>query len=346
MRNQALRSTSLITTARGIAMGIALLFTGCSGTFKSSVNFNPTQPIRIAVLPFVQVDENGEFAQVDENLLIDDVSLVSSKLKETPAKFVQNLVQSELSKATLDVLTPAVVEADLLHRGFDKEGVQPVQIDFKKVFEAPPATLCKDVLTCDAVLYGRVTKWDRSYYGIQANATVALDLKLVSAKDGKILFESSADDSEGRGLSKGPTGYGSLVLEPLKGLDNGIITDLAREVVQKAVKPIFVKNRPEFLTSPPPAIIAAAHNSQSGVITKTEKLTVVALGSPGSSASFSIGSAIQGVPMVERGTGHYLGEYYPLATDVFDSQKVAVSLRDQFGRVTVQKLGKVAVTLK
>ncbi len=346
MRNQILRSASINSSARSIAVGVALFLAGCSGTFKSSVNFNPSQPLRIAVLPFVQVDKNGEFAQVDENLLIDNVGLVSSKLKETPAKFVQNLVQSELSKAALDVLTPAVVEAELLHRGFDMEGVQPVQIDFKKVFAAPPATLCKEVLTCDAVMYGRVTKWDRSYYGIQATATVALDIKLVSAKDGKILFESSADDSEGRGLSKGPTGYSSLVLEPLKGLDNEIITNLARDVVQKAVKPIFIKNRPEFLTSPPPAIIAAAHNSQSGTISKKEKLTVVALGSPGHTASFSIGSAIQGLPMVERVPGHYLGEYYPLATDTFEAQKVSVSLRDQFGRVTVQKLGKVAISLK
>ena len=334
-------------TATRTSIGLACAFlAGCAGTFKSNVNFNPAQPIRIAVLPFAQVDDKGVLAQVDENYLIDNVLLVSSKLKETPAQFTQNLVQSELSKASLDVINPGIVEAELLHHGFEKEGAKPVQYDLAKTFAASPAEICKDILSCDAVLYGRVTKWDRSYYGIQAVATVALELKLVSAKDGKVLFESTAEDSDSRGVTKGPTGFSNLVIEPLKGLDNEIITDLARSVVQGAVNPLYVKNRPEFLKSSPPAIVAAAHDANNGVIPRITGISVVALGSPAQIASFSIGTVVLGVPMVERAPGHYIGEYFPLPSDNFTPQKITVSLRDQFGRVTTLKLGKTAVSLQ
>jgi hypothetical protein len=331
---------------RAFAIAIVASCAGCAGTFKSDVNFNPAEPIRIAVLPFAQVDENGQLAQVDENYLIDNVAIVSSKLKQTPAEFVQSLVQSELSKASLDVITPAVVEAELLHHSFDVPGAKPVRVDLQKVFAAPPSTLCRDLLSCDAVLYGKVTKWSRSYYGIQAVATVALDLSLVSAKDGKVLFHAYAEDSDSRGVTKGPTGFSDLVIEPLKGLDNQIITDLARGVVINAVKPLYVKNRPEFLQSAPPAILASAHDASTGQLFKNGKLTVVALGTPGQSASFSVGSVVQGLPMIERDSGHYIGEYVPLATDRFENAFVTVSLRDQYGRATTQKLARVAVSLR
>jgi len=148
------------------------------------------------------------------------------------------------------------------------------------VLATDPRSLCGDLLSCDAVLYGRVTKWDRSYCGIEAVASIGIDLKLVSAKTNHTLFEAQAEDSDSRGLTKGPTGLSSLFLEPIRGLDNTIVTDLAREVVTEAVSPLQAQNRPEFLKSAPPAVIASA----------------------------------------------------------------TVSLKDQFGRVTSQKLAKFAVS--
>lgn len=323
-----------------------VILTGCASKFKSTVNFNPTQPLRIAVLPFVQVDKKGSIVEVDSSYLIDKVSLISSQLPETPAKFVQNAAQAELTKASLDILTPAYVEADLVHGGFDLAGADPVKVDLAKLYSTSATTLCNQLLACDAVLFGKITEWSRSYYGIQAVVTVGIDLKLVSAKDQKVLFESSAIDSDSRGLSKGPTGYSSIVLEPLKGLDNELISALAQEVVEKSLAPLFVKNRPEYLSSSPPAVLAAAHTAHTGIIPRSGKLTVIALGSAKKSASFSIGSTILGVPMIERDAGHYIGEYFPLPTDSFENEKVIVELRDEFGRATPQILGRTAVTLR
>lgn len=329
-----------------LSLSVAALFCGCQATYRHTLNFNPSEPIRIAVLPFAQVDSDGKLVQEDENLLIDSVAIVSSKQKETPAEFMQSLVQSELTNASLDVITPAIVKADLLHYGFAAPTSNPVAMDLGRVFAADPKEICSKILSCDAVLYGKVTRWDRSYYGIQSVATVALNLKLVSAKTGKVLYEISAEDAESRGITKGPTGFSNLALEPIKGLDNEIIQNLAREVADRAIQPLSNRSRPEFLQSAPPFIIASGHDAHSGAVARTEKLTVLMFGSPGQTATFSVGNVALNVPMLERAPGHYVGEYVPLPSDSFSQQYVVVSLKDDFGRSTSQRLAKTPVSVR
>jgi hypothetical protein len=322
-----------------------MLGAGCAGSYKpKTLDFNPSEPIRIAVLPFAQIGEDGQLTRVDETLLIDNVGVVSSKLKQTPAQFVQGLTQSKLSQASLDVIPPALVDAELIHAGFGVSGSNPVQMDLAKVFAADPTYICTKILSCDAVLYGKVTDWDRSYYGIQAVAAVGLNVKLVSARTKKVLYEIDARDSDSRGITKGATGFSDLVLEPLKGLDNEIITDLARDVVAKVIEPLSNRSRPEFLSTAAPYIIASAHDAHTGRIAKNGRLTVVAFGSPGQTASFDVGTVALGVPLVERAPGHYIGEFIPLTSDSFVKATVTVALRDQFGRITTQKLAKTAVS--
>ena len=328
---------SLLHHARVAFFVVAL--SGCAGSYTHTLNFNPSEPIRIAVLPFAQVDEKGALVRADENLLIDNVSLVSSQLKQTPAQFVQTEVQTELSKASLDVLTPAIVEAALIHNGFTVPGTKPVELDLAKVFAADPNEICTKLLSCDAVLYGKVLKWDRSYYGVQSVSTVAIDLRIISARNKKVLFATTAQDSDSRGITKGPTGFSNIVLEPIKGLDNSIITALADDVVEKSIRPLRRDAKPEFLQVAPPAVIGAAHNGENGRIRPGGKLTVVALGSPSQTGTFSIGTAVVDIPLVERSPAHYVGEYIPLPAERFDEQRVTVSLQDEAGRVTRLPLG-------
>lgn len=329
-----------------LLIAVCALVSGCSSSYKHEMYFNPGEPIRIAVLPFAQVDQTGTIADQDPNLLIDNLALVSSKLNQRPAQFMQDLVQSELAQASLDIIPPPIVDALLHHSQYEVPGSKPLRLDTKRLFSADPKTLCSTILSCDAVLYGTVTRWDRSYYGIESVATVGLDLKLVSAKTGNLLFKTSARDSDSRGLSKGPTGFSNLVIEPLQGLDNEIITDLARSMVSKALAPLSGRGRLEFLSSPAPVIIAASHSARSGQISKNSRLTVVVYGSPGMTANFDIGQTIQGVPLVERSTGHYIGELIPLSSDTFTDQIVTISLRDQAGRVTTHRLTRKPVSLR
>lgn len=327
---------------RSISCAALCLLCACSGSYKNKVDFNPLEPIRVAVLPFVQVDAKGNFISPDPNLLIDHVDLISSQLKETPADFVAGLVEAELQHSGLDVISTASVDGKLLHSGF---GNTDLTYNYAKIFAASPKEICEKLLSCDAVLYGKITDWDRSYYAIQSSSSVAIELSMVSARDGKLLFSSQASDSDSRGLTKGPTGFSDLVLEPLKGLDNKIITDLARKMVPKMLAPLMVANRPEFLSTSAPAIYASAHDKPTGVMTGADTLQVLIFGTPKRLASFSVGEVVQHVPMAEKDPGHYIGEYLPLSSDSFRDQPVYVFLTDEFGRTTRQKLGNNLLSL-
>jgi len=242
-----------------IIPSIALFSSGCASVHNYTIDFNPHESIRVAVLPFVTVDSKGEITKEESRLLLDNLSLVSSPLAETPSQIVRKQVLAELAKSNLDLVSQALIDIDLPHHGF---ALSDGTIDIKKIILSDPEDMCFHFLTCDAILYGKITRWSRRYYGIESVNTVGVELKLVGAKDRKILFSSSYQDSDTRGLSKGPTGFSSLVLEPIRGLDSDIIVSLSQNVVKKMLQPLTAGDtRPDFLNSGPPSIYAVSHDA-------------------------------------------------------------------------------------
>ena len=321
---------------------ILCALSACQGTYTHQLNFNPSEPLRVAVLPFTALDSQGKPHELEGRLLVDNISLVSSESLDSPTQILRKLTLAELERSGLDVLAAALIDIDLPHHGFGRDDGT---LDLEKLYRTSPKDLCTNFLTCDAVMYGNVKKWDRTYLGLQSINTVALDLKLVSARDGKVLFETAAEDSDSRGLTKGPTGLSSLVLEPIKGLDSDIIAALARNLVAQMLEPLDVSKKPEYLASAPPAVMAVSHDAPSSGLSRKQPLVVVMFGTPASQASFSIGSTILNIPMVERSPGHYYGEYLPLASDRFSAAEVKVFLADKYGRTTQQKIARAAISL-
>ncbi len=325
----------------GLAPCIMFFLSACSGTFENKLDFNPTEPIRVAVLPFYQLDSKGNIDNAKDDLLIDQVGLVSSELQSTPAELLRKLVQEEFKKSALDIVSPALVDSRLAHTGYVLEDLS---FNLQKISQTRPQDFCPAVVDCDAIVVGKVTRWSRSYYAVQSVASVSFSISLLSSRDGKVLFTADASDAVSRGITKGPTGFSDLVLEPIRGLNSEIITDLTRRMVQTSLQPLYMASRPEYLQSPLPAIYASAHDSQDGAV--RGPVTVVMLGSPGMVGSFSIGDAISGHPMSERDGGHYVGEYFPLPSDSFEHATVTVHLTDKFGRSTEQILGQQKLTLQ
>ena len=321
---------------------IICLLSGCAGTFNHTIDFNPSEPLRIAVLPFLQTDDDGKVIVNEGRLLVDNLSLVSSPPPNTPTQVVRKRTIAELEKTGLDVVNSSLIDIDLPHHGY---ALSDGSIDTIKLHHTDAKEICQALLNCDAVLYGTVTKWDRSYYGVESVNTVGITLKIISARSGNVLFESSGEDSTSRGISKIPTGFSSLFLEPIKGLDSEIIGNLADAVVAKMLEPLNVTSRPAFLESSPPSIFASSTDAQSETLKRTDTLIVVAFASEHNQATFSIGNAITDIPMIERTPGHYFGEYIPLETDSFSGATVSISLKDSFGRSTIQKISKSPLTL-
>jgi hypothetical protein len=99
-----------------------------------------------------------------------------------------------------------------------------------------------------------------------------------------------------------------------------------------------LRSKPTTPVAGPPSIYAAATDSHHGNFGAAKPLLVLMYGSTAKVASFSIGSAIRDVPMVEKYPGHYAGEYYPLDGESFSEEAVTVQLRDEFGRATTHTL--------
>lgn len=314
----------------------------CAGMYKQELSFDPAEPLRVAVLPFYQLTPSGELLTMrDDVYLIDHIPGVSEKVEESPARFVQGLVETELRQTGFDLMPTVAVESALLHGGFrTKQG-----INLKKVLEADANTLCR-VIGCDAVFYGRISKWERAYYVVQSVSTVGLEVRLVRAVDGAAIFSAASEDSDSRGLTKGPTGYTSLVIEPIRGLDSGIITELASKVVKETIKPLETRRSDKAALVAPPVIFASSHDAVSGSLATDGRLVVLAFATPGASAAFSIGSYIRDVPMFETYPGHYIGEFYPVEGDRFEMEPVQISVRDGFGRTAQQTATKLKVSLR
>jgi hypothetical protein len=309
------------------------LATGCSPKTKIDLRFNTSEPLRVAVLPFYQVDGDGVILPDEASVFIlDNIPGLSSVQNDPPPRIVRDFVVQQLQlNSNLDVIPSAVVDGELVHSRM----VKGSSFDHTLIKKASASSLCK-VLACDAVLRGKVTEWDRAYYGIESVTSVSIQLEMVRATNNEVIFSTEHSDTESRGISKGPTGYTSVVLEPLKGLDSKIIVDLSEQVATKAVEPLFTRSRPEFLTNPPPIIISSAHDSSSGLVSREQPLTVLSYGSPGHFATFSIGDVVRNVVMREKSKGHYIGEFYPLGEDKFENETVVVRLTDSFGRSAEQ----------
>ncbi|HMO18840.1 MAG TPA: hypothetical protein PKA63_12170 [Oligoflexia bacterium] len=318
-------------------------FASCTGHYNHVLEYSPYEPLRIAVLPFRQVNSEGKLMEEDGELLVDELPLISSEVKDSPVALARQLVLAELKKTPLDVISSSLIDIELPHRNL---AYSDGKFNLERIFEVPAKTYCENFLDCDAVLFGTIRKWDRDYYGIQSVNEIEIELKLVSARSDKILFHSRAKDSESRGLTKGPTGYSSLVLEPIKGLDSVLVEDLARRIISQMLSPLKVKPKSGLDTTPPPAIFAVSHDAIDGKLQKDRPLIVLALADAGNTANFTIGNYLRKIPMLEQTPGHYFGEYWPLDGEKFENQTVFVSIKDEQGRETRLEVDRGPVSLK
>lgn len=316
---------------------IIFSLTSCGPSITTSLSYPHSQSLRLLVLP--AIEKPAENTTIDHSIIFDHLPAISIENMDTPAEYLRHLVLNELSASTdMDLIPSAFIDAELSHHGFiDKDG----QLNLEKLYRAPAEKLCNEIFDCDAVLYSELTEWQRNYYALYSNNSVSFSLRIValatrlsadSLSGEEIVFSTMVHDSKSSGLFKAPTGYISLALEPIKGVNKEVIEDLAEDMVEKALEPLKTGKRPEYLKSPPPAIYAIAHNAHQGKINK--KLTVLMSGSPEMQASFSIGNRVENIPMTEKDSGNYIGFYYPSSGDTFTNADLKATVVDRWGRKT------------
>lgn len=333
-----------LTIYKSILCSLTLIvFSNCSSKYTHTINFDRTFPLRVAVVPFYQQDSNGNFGIGEGSIALDQVPFISEESKESPTAFLRNLVQHQIAETALDPLSPRLIDTNIAHAGLTKPG--SLEVDLKKLANTPASEICSKILPCDAVLYGKVTNWSRDYYGIQSVNAVGLEVSLISAKTGQVLFQAKGYDVESSGLSKGPTGFSDLIVAPISGLDSKVISQLAQQMVSNMFLPLKMPDQKELEENTPPAIFAATHDILTPQMKRDQVMTVLLFGTPSGIASFSLGDTIQDIPMVERSLGHYVGEFHPSPADHLSQAAVTVQLHDKLGRAATQIIGRGEVSL-
>ena len=342
-----LYTTKLYTTKLYTVLfccALVLVLGGCAKSYKSTGDFNPAEPLRVAVLPFYQmVDGIAHGEAFESELAIDNVPLLSSKPIDSPASFVEQAARTALNRHTgLEVVNPAFVRLQLGHHGFVRERkiVVPVLLD------SSPQKL-GELLLADALLYGVVTDWTRSYYGLESINTVGIKLRLVRAADGAEIWSSVAQESQGHGLSGIPTGFSSLVLEPLKGLDQKNIEQLASKVIMKTFEPLMLQRKAAEANSSGPVIFGAVAFGRVPPIqansakTNARNLAILAVASAGKRVAAKIEAQGLEYALLEGEAGHYTAEVLQdsLASksvgpgeDGLKAGDVTIIITDEFGR--------------
>lgn len=129
--------------------------------------------------------------------------------------------------------------ASLQESDFDVLELQGIDAALKDHGWMPGQSVTVDAagaLGADVLLRGTVTDWGRSYAVVESWVKAELQLEVVDAASGTVLWSEKKRNTRQAGLLKGPTGYQSVVVAPLTGMSAGnlqrVETHLAREMAQ------------------------------------------------------------------------------------------------------------------
>lgn len=314
----------------------------CSATHTHSGVIDPDSTLRVAIMPFVFESQQPETARPTANLVIESVNPLASKPTGLPTQVARRLVEGRLTRDTsYDLIDPFITEIQLMHEGYAND---QGEFRVKKIQSEDPKTLCNNVVLCDAVLFGTIKEWDSDYYGIEAVNTIDIEVKLVSAHTGKVIFDSRSQDEERCGISGGPTGFADIALAPIECVSAQSQEALAAKVVADIFAPFRDLKAKNQNGSSPPAIYASAHTITDGIVGSNETVTVLLYATPGVEASFSVEPIISDIPMIEKSEGHYVGEYIPYADDFFQHSEITITLKDKYQRVSKAKVSGLPIS--
>lgn len=97
-------------------------------------------------------------------------------------------------------------------------------------------------LGAETFLRGTVTGWGRSYWVVASQVQAELQLELIDATTGEVIWSQKRKNSRQAGLLKGPTGLKSIFTSPITGLKSSNLERVANHLARSMVE--------ELATSP------------------------------------------------------------------------------------------------
>lgn len=288
--------------------------------------------LRIAVMPFQVTAPAEGFLEsslgVVGQLLALEPNSPSLPDRDRIGAITRNDVVTWLRQGSFEVVEPWVSDTQLAHAG---------TIDASDPEQAPAIAR---VLQVDAVLFGDLSRWNRSYYVVQSLAEVAVRLQLRDSS-GRELFFGERAEQIGAGITGGPTGYGSVISQPVAGLKASNLRELLRTTARDAALDLngsALGGEPSPLA--PRLSFVAVQRLHDGPYGTGERIDVIAVGTPDCDVRFDLGRLRTGVPMTllartpdprgERAT--YAGHYVVQPGDAAATLPVYCTIRRTAGK--------------
>ena len=133
-------------------------------------------------------------------------------------------LSADLQESPFELLELQRVNTALMALGWKEGEPLPEDLPIPKLAEA---------LGADVVLRGTVTNWGRSYLVVESWVKAELQLELVDAKSGDVIWSQKKKNTRTAGILKGPTGYKSIATAPLSGLKTSHLERVAGELTRK-----------------------------------------------------------------------------------------------------------------
>jgi hypothetical protein len=308
--------------AHAIGLGLAAAATACSGPsvdLRQSAELAAARAAgyRIAVTPFaVSAPEDGFL--IDALAPLGEVVALEPGAQGLPPReqlgiIMRRSVAAWLAMGPFQVMELWASDTRLAHAGLSLADMND---------RSRARWMCEE-LGVDGILFGDVTRWNRSYYVIESAATVGLEAELVDGHTGKSLFVSQRSERVGTGLSGGPTGIVAAATSPLAGLKSSTVAELGRNVARDTAAdlngvPVELAPDEAGRGDAPSFLFYALVRTHERAYRPGERVEVVAVCSPSCEVRFDIGRFRTDIPMVEvdrvddeRGaratfSGHYI----------------------------------------
>jgi len=185
--------------------------------------------------PMKKIQVSSKFV-ANDRLPSLKVAILPLNGKMEGAEFFREALHAALTDTEMNISEKFVVDGIIKKNGWNTP---------EKLFAIPPQKL-GEAFGADALLYGKVTKWNKYYAVIHSTLVAGLELKLVDARTGELLWRGQQVDREFEGLIKIPTGIISAIVNPIffigeKSNLDALASKVSRNITESLRKPFAIK---------------------------------------------------------------------------------------------------------
>jgi hypothetical protein len=280
MRNNASKIGTGFFRTVILTLAICTAFYGCAAvgidpTPEAVVEEGAALPTQVAVLPFVNKTADPDAGAV-----------------------VRKMFYNFFSSLNYRDIEPGLVDEDLRKRGFYDKLLAGENVDARQLGQ---------FLGVDAVIFGEVTDFGKTYAVIYSEIEAGLKARMVSCVTGKTIWELEHTATIGQGdVPLSLTGLAATVVRSALNYNQAKKVNAASKLSMQMIETI---PNPERITDPPPRIELMVHNASEKLLRPGQSLRVVLIGEPGNQASWEVVPLVKRQPLTEKEPGTYIGSY-------------------------------------